>query len=123
MKHRTIMVVVALAALAACQGEVEVPPASTVVDQAPTETVAPSFPADTASTAMAQLPPTDAVRRISLRDATESLNRGQAVLVDVREAESYRVGHAAGAIHIPEAEIVNRLSDLPIGKMVITYCT
>lgn len=115
------------AVLISCGGEGELPEAALPPPQSPTgapsDTVAPPPAAYSTDTTATALPPIDQARRISLKDATAMLNQGRAVLVDVRSAESYQTAHASGAIHIPEAEIVNRLADLPIGKMVITYCT
>ena len=73
--------------------------------------------------APATTPDTAGVRRITLADATAALNSGEAVLVDVRGETQYSAEHARGAIHIPEDQIINRLADIPMGKMIITYCT
>lgn len=40
-------------------------------------------------------------------------------LVDVREADEWRAGHADGAIHIPMSEIVARLDEVPDRAAVI----
>lgn len=69
------------------------------------------------------LPPTGAARRIELREAWDAVQRGDAVIVDVRGPDQYRTSHIKDAIHIPEAEMVNRLAEIPMGKMIITYCT
>lgn len=75
--------------------------------------------ADTSATA----PTIESARRIGLDDAVMLLDRGEAVLVDVRGPGPYAAQHARGAIEIPESEIVNRIADVPMGKMIITYCT
>lgn len=66
--------------------------------------------------------PPDGARRISLVETRAALDSGRAVLIDVRTAEQWGAGHAAGAIHIPESEIVARMNEVPRDKMVITYC-
>ena len=63
------------------------------------------------------------VPRISLVDAQEKLAQGQAILVDVRSRASYDKSHAAGAISMPEEEILARLDELPRDKDIILYCT
>lgn len=45
------------------------------------------------------------------------------VIIDVRSAEEYRAGHLPGALHIPEAELADRMADLPGDRPVVTYCS
>lgn len=85
--------------------------------QAPSNTLPP-----TAATPVAALTAKD-VRRITLADAKSLLDKGTAVLVDARSVRAYNSGHAAGAISLPEAEVVARLSELPADKTLIFYCT
>lgn len=40
-------------------------------------------------------------RRVSVAEAHRLLRDGKAVLVDVREADEFRAGHAPGALHVP----------------------
>jgi hypothetical protein len=63
------------------------------------------------------------VERISTKDAKEKMDKGQAILIDVRSQVSYDASHAAGAVSIPEEEIAARLSEIPHDKEVILYCT
>jgi hypothetical protein len=63
------------------------------------------------------------VARASLQQAVDRLDRGRALLVDVRSSLSYDKAHAAGALSIPEAEIEGRLDELPRDKELILYCT
>ena len=63
-----------------------------------------------------------AVPRISIQEAQAAVAKGDAVLVDVRQAEAYNTGHIAGAISVPETEIANRFATLPKQKKLITYC-
>jgi 3-mercaptopyruvate sulfurtransferase SseA len=68
-------------------------------------------------------PPADGVRRVTTAELREALDKGTAVVVDVRSDEQYKAGHVKGALHIPEAEIASRSSELPRDKMIVTYCS
>ena len=65
------------------------------------------------------------VARMSAEQAHTSVAQGQAVLIDVREAEYFQAGHAAEAISLPESDLPARLAELqlPTDKTIITYCT
>jgi predicted sulfurtransferase len=67
----------------------------------------------------------DAVPRVTVEDAKLAFENGEAVIVDVRSAESYAAGHAVGAISIPLDEFEYNIENLPLDKnqWIITYCT
>ena len=65
----------------------------------------------------------DGARRITPVDLRQLLKKGEAVLVDVRSAESYKAGHIKGAMNIPAAEIGDRVGELPANKLIATYCS
>ena len=65
----------------------------------------------------------DGVRRVTTTELKEALDKGTAVVVDVRPEEQYKAGHIKGALHIPEAEIAARAGELPRDKMIVTYCS
>jgi len=44
------------------------------------------------------------------------------IIVDVASAGSYNFEHISGAINIPQADIKARSSELPLNKLIITYC-
>jgi 3-mercaptopyruvate sulfurtransferase SseA len=67
--------------------------------------------------------PLSLARRISAEEAKQAVEKGTAVLVDVRPKESYDAEHAAGALTLPLPEIPTRANELPKDKLVITYCT
>ncbi|MEK6753616.1 MAG: rhodanese-like domain-containing protein [Chloroflexota bacterium] len=72
------------------------------------------------------LPQTEAdVPRINVENAKAAFDSGQAIIVDVRSADSYAAGHAVGAIAIPLANIENNIASLSLEKnqWIITYCT
>ena len=72
------------------------------------------------------IPLTEAdVSRIEVREAKTAVDSGQAILVDVRSADSYAEGHAAGAVFIPLDNFENNIDKLSLEKSqwIITYCT
>lgn len=68
-------------------------------------------------------PPYPDVPRSTLQETVEGLEKGQALLLDVRSKDSYDKGHAGGAISIPEAEVTSRIDELPRDVELILYCT
>ena len=72
------------------------------------------------------IPATEAdVPRITVEDAKAAVDSSEAVIVDVRSAESFAAGHIAGAISIPLAEFETNISNIALEKdqWIITYCT
>lgn len=49
---------------------------------------------------------------VSLHEATRILNQDSGVIVDLRSAQEYADGHISGAIHLPVAEVGERVSEL-----------
>jgi 3-mercaptopyruvate sulfurtransferase SseA len=81
-------------------------------------------PAPTGSAA--NLPRTEAeVPRVPVEAAKTALDRGEAVIVDVRSSDAYAASHIAEAINIPLVEIEANPSRLNLDKdrWIITYCT
>ena len=64
-----------------------------------------------------------AVPRISVDDLHQKLVRNEVTLIDVRDADSFRALHIAGAAHIPMAAIEGQVQYLPKDKPIVTYCT
>jgi rhodanese-related sulfurtransferase len=64
------------------------------------------------------------IAEISPADALKQAERGEAVLIDVREESDWRQGHAKGAKHLSrgviELEIEEQISD--VKKPIICYC-
>jgi rhodanese-related sulfurtransferase len=50
------------------------------------------------------------------------LDRGDAVVLDVRPVPEYAGGHLPGAVHIPLEELADRLAELPRDREVVAYC-
>ena len=63
------------------------------------------------------------VQRIGAMDAKALLDKGEAMLYDVRVPEAYQAKHVVGAISFPEAEVEARFGTLPADKILILYCT
>lgn len=85
-----------------------------------------AYPNLTPTQGQAVLPLTEAdVPRITVEDAKAAVDGGEAVIVDVRSAESFAAGHIAGAISIPLTEFETNISNIAFKKdqWIITYCT
>lgn len=46
----------------------------------------------------------------------------QVLVLDVRDAASFRAEHIQGAMNIPAADLISKLSTLPKDKTIVTYC-
>ena len=56
---------------------------------------------------------------LSATEVAAGLERGELVAVDVREPAEWDAGHIAGALWIPMGEFVDRVSELPEGRLAI----
>lgn len=63
------------------------------------------------------------VKRVSLADAKAAYDAKTAVIVDVRDTESYTAAHVPGALNIPLTDLPNRIKELDPNQWIITYCT
>jgi len=67
--------------------------------------------------------PLAAAPRITVAELKKGLDAGQILVVDVRDAQSFAVGHIPGAVLIPLEQIVARAAELKAAKKsVVTYC-
>jgi rhodanese-related sulfurtransferase len=62
------------------------------------------------------------VEGIEREELRARLRQGDVVLVDVRPAEEFAVGHIEGARSIPIDELEQRLAELPAEGEVVAYC-
>lgn len=62
------------------------------------------------------------VAEVMPAEAHERVSGGEGILVDVREPHEWRAGHAAGARHIPLAELPQQLAELPKDVPVYLIC-
>ena len=113
---------VLLSILAACQSSLP-PLTAPEVESAPTATPKEIASAPTDQPEPAQIPSIADVERISVEDTKARFDAGDAVIVDVRSATEYAMGHIPGATHIPRIEIEDRLEELPREAEIILYCT
>jgi 3-mercaptopyruvate sulfurtransferase SseA len=63
------------------------------------------------------------VRRVGPEEARRMVEAGQALIIDVRAADSFAAEHIAGAKSFPEGQILERRGELPHDKLVIAYCS
>lgn len=63
----------------------------------------------------------DGVARVTTAEAHDLMEKGKAVMVDVRGEESFRIGHIKGALWMPD--VARRVKELPRDKTIITYCS
>ena len=117
MKKRNLLVAFSILVLAALACNASLP-------QATEPTIIPTQPQ--AQNPNSSIPQTEAdVPRISVEDAKAAFDSSQAIIVDVRSADSYAAGHAVGAVSIPLENFENNIGNLSLEKdqWIITYCT
>src|SRR6266545_466108 len=64
----------------------------------------------------------DRPHRVDARGAAESLERGDAVMLDVRENVEWKAGRIPGALHVPLARVLARRHELPRDTTIVTVC-
>jgi DNA-binding transcriptional ArsR family regulator/rhodanese-related sulfurtransferase len=62
------------------------------------------------------------VTRLSPVELRHQLDRGAVLLLDARPRLEYDAGHLPAAISIPIDELPDRLDELPVDKLIVTYC-
>jgi len=63
----------------------------------------------------------DGVARVTTAEAHDLMEKGKAIIVDVRGEDSFRMGHIKGALWMPD--VAQRIKELPRDKMIVTYCS
>ena len=63
-------------------------------------------------------------KEVSPLEAVQLINRRDAVVVDVREADEYRTGHIGNSRHIPMGQVAERMKELEKlkSKPIIVAC-
>jgi len=64
------------------------------------------------------------IREISAAEARAESERGDAILIDVREESDWKKGHAKGARHLKRGEIELEIEDAvpDLNQLIICYC-
>ncbi|MBC3932116.1 rhodanese-like domain-containing protein [Undibacterium curvum] len=62
--------------------------------------------------------------KVTQLQATQYINQGKTLILDVRNAEEFAAGHLPNAKHIPLPDLANRLKEIEKSKnqVVITVC-
>ncbi len=63
------------------------------------------------------------VPRMTAVELRATLDRGEAVVLDVRDLDSYAAGHIPGSLHIPLSFVESQAPYLPRDKTIVAYCT
>lgn len=63
----------------------------------------------------------DDVARVTIAEAHDLMEKGKAIIVDVRGEDSFRIGHIKGALWMPD--VAQRVKELPRDKVIVTYCS
>lgn len=66
--------------------------------------------------------PTDGVRRVTISELKDALEKGEVVVLDVRGEVEYKLGHIKGARSLPLGLIAGQSEALPRDKLIVTYC-
>jgi rhodanese-related sulfurtransferase len=69
-----------------------------------------------------QTMPNDEVRRVTIPELQAALEKGEAVVVDVRGSVEFKLGHIKGARNVPLGLIPQQIKDLPRDRLIVTYC-
>jgi hypothetical protein len=83
----------------------------------------PVVPATPAGKSAAHVAPADGVKRVTTVELRDALDKGTALVVDVRPAQNYATRHIKGSVSIPLEQVPTRLGELPRDKMIVTYCS
>lgn len=59
---------------------------------------------------------------IALEELMNRMEKGEVLLLDVRPADEYAMGHIPGAVSIPFKELENHLESLSVNKEIVAYC-
>jgi 3-mercaptopyruvate sulfurtransferase SseA len=64
----------------------------------------------------------DNIPRITVAQAKQAMENGEAFFIDTRGADAYQREHIRGAINMPMSEAADRAKELPKNKLLIAYC-
>jgi rhodanese-related sulfurtransferase len=66
--------------------------------------------------------PDEPFTRLTVQEAKEKIDRGEAQFVDVREMHEYTAGHATGTQHIPLNSVMSRINELAEDRDIVFIC-
>ena len=91
---------------------------------APTNVAGNTNPAQTANAQQsAANVPGDGVRRVTTVELKNMMDKGEALVIDVRGDGAWETGHIRGSRHIPTDKILAEAENLPRDKTIVTYCS
>jgi hypothetical protein len=65
----------------------------------------------------------DTIPRVSISNAKDASDRGEALILDVRSASAFEASHVENAVNIPLDVLEASLGDLDRQQWIIPYCT
>ncbi len=71
---------------------------------------------------MARQVPGEPYTRISVEEAKQMLDDGDATAIDVRREDEYEAGHIAGAVWIPVDDVIPRFAEIPEDGKLLFIC-
>ena len=66
--------------------------------------------------------PGEPYARVTSQEANDILAKGDATVIDVRNADEWHAGHVAGAMWIPVDDIIPRFDELPQSGDLLFIC-
>lgn len=60
--------------------------------------------------------------QISVDELNEGLLQNEIILIDTRPEIEFQSGHLSGAVSFPIETLARRITELPMGKTMVTYC-
>lgn len=67
--------------------------------------------------------PDDNAARITLEEAKKAYDSGNAIIVDSRPEDAYKLEHIKGSINVPLADFEASYKKIPTDKKIIVYCS
>ncbi len=126
VKSKFIYIMVASTLLIASCSAAATPTAAPMPSPLPAATITVPVTVEPTSTLPSNVPFSDAeVPRVSVEDAAAAIKNGDAIVVDVRDPQSYQASHIPGALSITLGDIMSNPTGLKLDKdkWIITYCT
>jgi rhodanese-related sulfurtransferase len=63
------------------------------------------------------------VKKVTVDEVRAALEKGEAVVVDVRSPQAYELEHIPGSKLMPFAQVSMRAGELPQNRLIVLYCT